>query len=129
MIPGELSARDYATSTASRRAPAPGEWLTGIFKGVHKFMKVTFDPVKRNATLRSRGLDFAEAPRVFAGEHYTKPDLRFDYGEPRFQTVGFLSGRMVMVVWTPRDQTRHIISMRKCNEREQKAYRKQLGED
>jgi uncharacterized DUF497 family protein len=31
---------------------------------------------------------------------------------------GFLADRMVMVVWTPRDGTRHVISMRKCNDRE-----------
>lgn len=86
-------------------------------------MKVTFDPVKRDATLKSRTLDFADAETVFAGRSYTKQDLRFDYGEPRFQTIGFLAGRMVMVVWTPRGEARHIISMRKCNEREQEAYR------
>ena len=89
-------------------------------------MEITFDPKKRDATLRDRGLDFADAPTVFAGHQYTKPDLRHDYGEPRFQTVGFLSGRMVMIVWTPRGEVRHVMSMRKCNDREQKAYRKQL---
>jgi uncharacterized DUF497 family protein len=35
---------------------------------------------------------------------------------------------MVMVVWVARDGVRHVISMRKCNEREQKAYRQQLGQ-
>ena len=84
-------------------------------------MEITFDPVKREATLKDRRLDFADAPLVFAGRTYTEQDLRFDYGEPRFQTVGFLAGRMVMFVWTPRGEARHIISMRKCNEREQQA--------
>jgi len=46
----------------------------------------------------------------------------------RFQTVGFLAGRMVMVVWTPRNKDRHIISMRKCNDREKKIYQKQFGQ-
>ena len=91
-------------------------------------MKVGFDPRKRDTTIADRGLDFADAAKVFEGETYTKPDQRFDYGEPRFQTVGFLGGRMVMVVWTARGEVRHVISMRKCNEREQKAYRKRLGE-
>ena len=89
-------------------------------------MEITFDPAKREATLRERGLDFNDAALVFEGERYTREDTRFDYGEVRNQTVGFLHGRMV--VWTPRGETRHIISMRKCNEREQAAYRQRLGE-
>ena len=91
-------------------------------------MKIVFDPAKRDATLKKRGLDFADAARLFEGLTYTQPDDRFDYGEPRFQTVGFLSGRMVMIAWTPVELGRRVISMRKCNEREQKAYRQQLGQ-
>ena len=94
---------------------------------IKSMLPITFDPAKRDRTLIERGLDFAEAGKVFAGETLTLPDRRREYGEPRFQTIGFLSGRMVMVVWTPRGNARHIISMRKCNEREQKAYRQQLG--
>lgn len=97
--------------------------------GVHLLSwQITFDPAKRDVTLRERGLDFRDAPIVFAGHRYTQEDTRFDYGEQRFQTVGFLFGRMVMIVWTPRGAARHIISMRKCNEREQAAYRQRLGE-
>jgi uncharacterized DUF497 family protein len=36
--------------------------------------------------------------------------------------VGFLRGRMVVVVWTPRGEARHIISMRKANDREKARY-------
>ena len=90
--------------------------------------KITFDPAKRDATLRERGLDFNEAALVFEGDHIDVPDVRVDYGETRTQTVGYLRGRMVMVVWTERGPARHVISMRKCNEREQAAYRQRLGE-
>jgi hypothetical protein len=89
-------------------------------------MALSYDPGKRAETLRHRGLDFLDAPQVFAGRHLTIEDDRKDYGEPRFQTVGHLGGRMVMVVWTPRDGGRHIISMRKCNDREQTLYRTRL---
>ncbi len=41
-----------------------------------------------------------------------------DYGEPRFVSAGRLSGRIVIIVWTPRGKARRIISMRKANERE-----------
>jgi uncharacterized DUF497 family protein len=54
-------------------------------------------------------------------------DRRQDYGELRMLTIGYLAGRMVMVVWTPRGKaTRRIISMRKCNDREQARYRDRL---
>lgn len=72
-------------------------------------MGVTFDPVKRDKTLTERGLDFAEAPKVFSGKHFTLEDDRFDYGETRFITVGKLGERVVVMVWTPRGEMRHII--------------------
>jgi uncharacterized DUF497 family protein len=77
-----------------------------------------FAPRKRNKTLIERGLDFARAEEVFAGVNVTAEDARFDYGDPRFTTVGVLDGRIVVVVWTPRGEVRRIISMRKANERE-----------
>jgi uncharacterized DUF497 family protein len=86
-------------------------------------MKVTFDPAKRDKTFAERGLDFADAPHVFDGVTLSVEDCREDYGESRIQTVGFLVGRMVMIVWTPRGDARHIISMRKCNAKEQAVYR------
>jgi uncharacterized DUF497 family protein len=75
-------------------------------------VRITFDPAKQAATLAGRGLDFADADKVFAGTHATAPDERRDYGERRFVTAGFLSGRLVVVVWTLRGDSRRIISMR-----------------
>jgi hypothetical protein len=89
-------------------------------------VRITCDPVKRAKTLNDRGLDFVDAALVFAGETLNVEDRRQDYGEPRIQTIGFLVGRMVMIVWTPRGDARHIISMRKCNAKEQAIYRKRF---
>ncbi len=90
-------------------------------------MRVTFDPGKRDETLRHRGLDMARVPEVFAAPNTTAPDDRKDYGERRYFTVGFLDGRMVAVVWTERSGTIRVISMRKANGREQKAFGPRLG--
>jgi uncharacterized DUF497 family protein len=38
-----------------------------------------------------------------------------------------LAGRMMIVVWTARGPARHVISMRKANEREQDRYRERLS--
>jgi uncharacterized DUF497 family protein len=90
-------------------------------------MKITFDPEKRAETLRRRTVDFLDAESVFAGLTYTIPDERFPYPEDRFITVGLLSERMVIVVWTPTEDGRRIISMRKANAREQARYSHRLG--
>jgi uncharacterized DUF497 family protein len=91
-------------------------------------VKITFDPAKRQAALSERDLNFADASIVFAGPTITAQDARREYGEPRFQTVGFLADRMVMVVWTPRNEARHVISMRKCNDREKAIYKKRFSQ-
>ena len=84
-------------------------------------MQTEFDRSKRDRTLAERGLDFARAGEVFAGRHLTRRDLRQDYAENRFVTIGWLDARLVVMVWTPRGEVRRIISMRKANEREIKA--------
>ena len=61
------------------------------------------------------------------GKAFTREDDRFDYGEDRWITVGLLDGRMVVMVWTQRGEARHVISMRKANEREQTRYRRRLA--
>jgi uncharacterized DUF497 family protein len=90
-------------------------------------MDITFDPAKRNKTLQERGLDFAEAAELFAGRHTVVVDDRFDYGETRYISAGFIRGRMVVVVWTPRGKARHVISMRYCHAKEEKRWRAHFG--
>lgn len=90
-------------------------------------MRIAYDPAKRQKTLTERGLDFADAASVFAGRHTVEPDLRRDYGEPRFISAGLLGGRVVVLVWTPRGETRRIISMRHAHERESERWRRYLG--
>lgn len=90
-------------------------------------MEISYDPEKRARTLAERGLDFDDAAEMFAEVTIDVVDDRQDYGEQRWQTYGLLRERLVTVVWTIRPGGRHIISMRKCNEREQKRYGRQLG--
>jgi uncharacterized protein len=92
-------------------------------------MTTTYDPAKRKWTLRERGLDFEDAEQVFAGRIIEQTDDRYDYGEIRVVTIGFLRDRMIVVVWTPRGGNRHIISMRKANEREKARYGREFERD
>jgi uncharacterized protein len=81
-------------------------------------MKISYDPAKRAKTLAERGLDFADAPSVFRSESVTLTDDRFDYGEQRYVTFGWLNAAAVAVVWTWRDDGRRVISMRRMHEEE-----------
>lgn len=81
-------------------------------------MRVSYDPTKRRKTLDERGLDFEDAPEVFAGLTFEVEDTRRDYGETRMLCFGSLAGRLVVVGYTQRGEVRHIFSMRKANERE-----------
>lgn len=90
-------------------------------------MTLTWDEAKRQRTLTGRGLDFAHAEMVFAGSHATGLDDRRDYGEPRYITAGYVKGRFVVIVWTPRDGDRRIISMRHGHAQEEERFKASLG--
>jgi uncharacterized DUF497 family protein len=90
-------------------------------------MRVTFDPAKRAQILAERGLDLADAPKVFGGLVAEAEDSRRDYGEIRVICFGFLDSRLVQVVYAPRDEARHIITMRKANAREKKRLASLFG--
>jgi uncharacterized DUF497 family protein len=89
-------------------------------------MKLVWDERKRTDTLRERGLDFAFAAELFAGFHLSQVDDRFDYGETRWLTIGQAVGTVLVIVWTPRDDSRRIISMRKANANETARYRRAI---
>ena len=91
-------------------------------------MEISYDPEKRARTLAdpNRQLDFEDAVHVFAGTTIDLVDDRQDYGEERWITFGRLKGRLVALVWTPRGDTRRIISMRKANDDERKIYETEL---
>lgn len=64
---------------------------------------------------------------MFDGVALTGEGDREVYGENRFITIGLLDERMVILVWTLRNDRHRIISMRKANEREQALYGPRLG--
>ena len=79
-------------------------------------MKISFDPAKRDKVLRERGLDFADAGKVFDGRSKSIIDVRADYGEVRQVTYGWMDEVAVAIVWTERDDTCRVISMRRMHQ-------------
>jgi uncharacterized DUF497 family protein len=84
--------------------------------------------IRQNVKLLSAKGDWILPMHRSSGPTITVEDTRRDYGETRFQTAGFLAGRMEMIVWTPRNEARHVMSMRKCNEREKAIYQKRFSQ-
>jgi hypothetical protein len=82
-------------------------------------MRFTWHEPKRQVTLTTRNLDFADAGLVFAGPTFTFEDTRVDYGEQRSVTLGLLRGTILMIVHTETDDEIRVISMREADKDEQ----------
>jgi uncharacterized DUF497 family protein len=89
----------------------------------HEPDRFEWDAGKSEATFAERGLDFEAAALVFDGIYLERPDLRRDYGEPRYLVTGEIDGLVLTVVWTPRGHRRRIISARRASQRERREYR------
>lgn len=85
-------------------------------------MKFVWDENKRRINRQKHDLDFADANIVFAGVTVTFQDSRNDYGEERFITIGMLGFITVVIAHTEAPNEIRVISMRKANIRERKAY-------
>ncbi len=85
-------------------------------------MKITFDPAKDEWTKQMRGLSLLLAAEIIENAVFTEADQRFDYGETRMVAFGFVGQRLHVCVYTMRDETFHVISVRKANDREVKRH-------
>ena len=86
-------------------------------------MDFEWDEGKSDACFAERGFDFAYAAQAFFDPNrLIRADLRYHYGEDRFQLIGRIGARAFVLVYTPRAQAIRIISARKANAREVKHY-------
>ena len=90
-------------------------------------MRFTWHEAKRRANLAKHGLDFADAPMVFAGPMVLFEDQREDYGEQRMIGIGLLDFLVVLIVHVESDEEIRIISMRKADSDETDIYFKNAG--
>ena len=81
-----------------------------------------WDPRKNAINVAKHGLSFAEVLQAFDRPLLTALDTRFDYGEDRWQSVGVTNGVPVMLAYTRRNGRIRLISVRKANRDEIKAY-------
>ena len=81
-----------------------------------------WDEAKSLRTLRERGFGFDYAAGIFSSLTLEKQDDRRDYGESRIQAIGRVNDDVLFVVYTNRNEVRHIISARRANRKERKLW-------
>lgn len=87
------------------------------------YMEFEWDQNKSERCFEERGFDFAYAVQAFFDpDRIVQKDIRYDYGENRYQLLSKIQGRVFMVIYTPRHNAIRIISARKANKREVKHY-------
>ncbi len=88
-------------------------------------MPISFDPRKNERNIAGRGLSFELVEEFEWDSALVVEDVRRDYGERRFQALGMITGRLHALVFTPRAERVHVISLRKANRREIRLYEAQ----
>ncbi len=81
-------------------------------------MRLSYDPAKSQRNEQERGLPFELAADFDWSAALIVEDVRKDYPERRFQALGFIAEHLFMLVFTPRNDCVHVISLRRANHRE-----------
>ena len=82
----------------------------------------TWDEFKRQRNIELHGLDFEGADAIWDNFTITREDIRAHYGEKRMVTFGILSGEVVVLVHTDREDDMYVISLRKAEKYEARYY-------
>ncbi|MBF0256958.1 MAG: BrnT family toxin [Gammaproteobacteria bacterium] len=91
-------------------------------------MQIEFDPVKAEANpINHEGVTFEEAKPVLLDPYALTREDSDAEGEQRFVTLGMGGkGRILLVVWTLRDDRIRIISAWKANQIQRRHYEQQF---
>ena len=85
-------------------------------------VEIEYDPGKSEKNVSDRGISFELVSGFDFDTALIVQDTRHDYGEPRYQALGYIDSRLYALVFTTRDQVVRVISLRKANLREVKGY-------
>lgn len=85
-------------------------------------MRFAYEPAKSERTIAARVLAFNLAEDFDWSTALIAEDTRQDYLERRYQAIGMIDEHLHMLVFTPRDGTVHLISLRRANKRERTRY-------
>jgi len=80
------------------------------------------DPAKRRSNFAKHGIDLPACADAFDAPMLTREDDRGYRGEQRLISLGCAHGRVVVLVWTDRDEGPRLISCREASRHECQAY-------
>jgi uncharacterized DUF497 family protein len=83
---------------------------------------MTYDPAKRRSNKRKHRIDLADCEAAFDAPMLTREDASQGYDEQRLISLGWFKGRVVVLVWTDREDGPRLISCREAKPHEQEAY-------
>ena len=83
---------------------------------------IAFDAAKDQANIAKHGVSLSRAADFVMEMARVSQDDRADYGEERLIAVGPLDNRLYIMIFTLRDGTIRVISLRKANRREVERY-------
>ena len=83
---------------------------------------ISFDPAKSLKNETERGLPFTLVELLQWDSALIQEDTRHNYGERRYRVLGWIDDRLHAMVFTPREDKVHVISLRKANAREVRHY-------
>lgn len=87
-------------------------------------MRMTHDQAKSDVNEQKHGVSLSNAKAIDWSSVWCAPDDRKDYGELREIGYAVIGVRLYCVVFTQRDETFRVISLRKANNREIDRYEK-----
>jgi len=85
-------------------------------------MNIEYDSIKNQINQHKHGISLEQASLIEWDTLLSIPDSREDYGENRYIGYAIMNNRLYCVVYTDRNDSRRIISLRKANSREVKLY-------
>ena len=85
-------------------------------------MEVAFDAAKDASNIEEHGISLSRAADFDLEHALVEADLREDYGEDRWNALGFLDARLYNLTFTVRDGVIRPISLRKASRKETRLY-------
>lgn len=86
---------------------------------------IEFDAAKNAQNIRRRGIGFERFAEMDLETAISVEDTRKDYGERRLRVLGYIDHLLHAAVITPRGDRIRVISLRRANRREERAYAKE----
>lgn len=100
--------------------------VDAYFNRIYDIMAlIEYDEAKSARNLRDRGIGFERFADMDLETAISTEDTRRDYGERRLRVLGTIDGKVHAAVITPRGETIRVISLRRANTRENRAYAKE----